>query len=71
MEDFYFAKGSKNFEECGISERFAIISILKEELNPISKSKWFKINSFRNQAHLFALRLKAYLFNNPGVVYQW
>ncbi len=71
MEDFYFAKGSKNLEECSSSEKFVIISFLREELNLISKIKWFRINAFRNKAQIFSLKLKTYLFDNPGVVYNW
>jgi len=71
MEDFYFAKGSKNLEEYSSSEKFVIISFLREELNLISKIKWFRINAFRNKAQIFSLKLKTYLFDNPGVVYNW
>ena len=71
MEDFYFVKGSKNFEEYSSSDKLLIISFLREEINLISKIKWFRINAFRNKAQIFSLKLKTYLFDNPGVVYNW
>jgi len=71
MEDFYFAKGSKKFEECCSSEKYTIISFLKEELNLNSKRINSKPINFRNKVQIFALRLKTYLFDNPGVVYNW
>ncbi len=71
MEDFNFAKGNKNFEESNRSEKYTIISFIKEELNLTPKIKWFRVNTFGNKAQIFALRLKTYLFDNPGVVYNW
>jgi len=68
MGELYFSKGSKNFKECSSSERSTILSLLKEELNLTSKNKWFTIYSFRNQAHFFVVRLKNYIFNNPGEI---
>ncbi len=61
MEVFNFAEGSKNFEECSSSEKYYVISLLKEELNLLAKITWFKINFFRNQDQIFAIR----------VVYKW
>ena len=54
MQDFYFAKGSKNFEDCSRSEKYTIISLLNEELSLFTKIKWFRINTFRKLAQIFA-----------------
>jgi hypothetical protein len=71
MQDFYFAKGSKNFEECSRSEKYAIISLLKEELNLFTKIKWFRITTLRKLAQIFAVRLEAYKFDKYRDVYKW
>ena len=51
-----------NIEECGSLEKYAIKLLLKEELNLLSEDEWLKINIFRKQAQILAVRLEAYLF---------